>query len=81
MLLMFGIPFYMNTVGDYHDLYLKTDALVLAHAFEKFISTYLEYYGLDPCHIFSLGLSWNVMFKMTGIELELISDIDLHLFT
>ena len=81
MLLMFGIPFYMNTVGDYHDLYLKTDALVLADAFEKFISTCLEHYGLDPCHIFSLGLSWNVMFKMTGKELELISNTDLHLFT
>ena len=38
MLLMFGIPFYIDTVGDYHDLYLKTDALVLADAFEKFMN-------------------------------------------
>ena len=45
--------FKMNTMGDYHDLYLKTDALLLADVFEKFINTCLQYYGLDPCHYFS----------------------------
>ena len=49
--------------------------------FERFINTCLDYYGLDPCHYFgSLGLSWDAMLKMTKIELELISDIDMHLF-
>ena len=49
--------------------------------FEKFIKTFLDYYGLDPCHYFnSPGLSWDAILKMTGIELELISDIDMHLF-
>ena len=50
--------------------------------FEKFINTCLDYYGLDPCHYpcHSPGLSWDAMLKMTGIELELISDIDIHLF-
>ena len=49
--------------------------------FGKFIKICLDYYGLDPCHYFSSpGLSWNAMLKMTGIELELISDIDMHLF-
>ena len=64
----------MNTMSDYHNLYLKTDVLLLA-VFEKFISTCLEYYGLDPYHYFSSpGLSQDAMLKMTGIELELISD-------
>ena len=45
--------FKMNTMGDYHDLYLKTDVLLLADVFEKFINIYLDYYGLDPCHCFS----------------------------
>ena len=50
--------FNMNTMGDYHDLYLKTDVLLLANVFKKFISTCLDYYGLDPCHYFgSPGLS------------------------
>ena len=45
------------------------------------INTCLEYYGLDPCHyVSSPGLSWDAMLKMTGIELKLISDIDMHLF-
>ena len=73
--------FKMNTMGDYHDLYLKTDVLLLADVFEKFINTCLDYYGLDPCHYFSSpGLSWDALLKMTGIELELISDIDMLLF-
>ena len=68
-------------MGDYHDLYLKTDVLFLADVFEKFINTCLEYYGLDPCHYFSSpGLSWDAMLKITKIELELISDNDLSLF-
>ena len=68
-----------TTVGDYYDLYLKADVLLLADVFEKFISTCLDYYGLDPCHYFSSpGLSWDVMLKMTRIELVLISDIDIE---
>ena len=65
-----------------HDLYLKTDVLLLADVFETFIKTCLDYYGLDPCHYFrSPGLSWDAMLKMTGIEFELMSDIDMHLFS
>ena len=58
----------MNTMGDYHDLYLKTDVLLLPDVFEKFVSTYFDYFGLDPSHYFSSpGLSWNAMLKMKGI--------------
>ena len=40
-----------------------------------------EYYNLDPCHyISSPGLAWSACLKITGIELELISDIDMYLF-
>ena len=45
--------------------------LLLADVFEKFISTSLKYYNLDPCHYFSApGLSWDAMLKMTKVELE-----------
>ena len=65
--------FKMNTMGDYHDLYLKTDLLLLADVFGKFIKTCIDYYGLDPCHYFSFpGLSWDAMLKIAGIELDLI---------
>ena len=73
--------FKTNTMGDYQDLYLKTDVSLLADVFEKFINTCLDYYGLDPYHYFrSPGLSWDAMLKMIEIELDLISDIDMHLF-
>ena len=59
MLLTFGL-FKMKIIGDYHDLYLKIDALLLADVLEKFINMCLEYYGLDSCHYFSSpGLSWD----------------------
>ena len=73
--------FGMKTLEEYHDLYLKTDVLLLADVYEKFIKTCLSYYGLDPCHYFSSpGLSWDAMLKMTKVKLEFISDIDMHLF-
>ena len=53
----------------------------MTDVFEKFINSCLEYYGLNPCHHFSSpGLNCDAMLKMTGIELELISDIGMHLF-
>ena len=69
------------TLGLYNDLCLKTDVLLLCDVFEKFISVCLKDYGLDHCHYFSSpGLSWEAMLKMTGIKLEKIHNIDVHLF-
>ena len=74
--------FKLKTMGEYHDLYLKTDILLLADVFENFRRTCLEYYKLDPCHYFtSPGLSWDAMLKMTDIKLELMTDINMFQFT
>ena len=55
--------------------------LLLADAFEKFISESLKFYKLDLSHCFSSpGLNWDAMLKIIGIKFELISDIDKHLF-
>ena len=73
--------FSFKNLGEYHDLYLKTDVLLLCDVFEKFISVCLKDYGLDPCNYFSSpGLSWDAMLKMTGVQLEKINNIDMHLF-
>ena len=73
--------FKLETMGDYHNLYLKSDILLLADVFENFRKTCLQYYKLDPCHYFtSPGLSWDAMLKMTNIKLELMTDIDMFQF-
>ena len=73
--------FSIKNMGDYHNLYLKSDILLLADVFENFRKTCLEYYKLDPCHYFtSPGLSWDAMLKMTDIKLELMTDIDMFQF-
>ena len=73
--------FKLETMGDYHNLYLKSDILLLADVFENFRKTCLQYYKLDPCHYFtSPGLSWDAMLKMTDIKLELMTDIDMFQF-
>ena len=63
--------FDMKDMGNYHDHYLKNDVLLSVDVFEKFISTCLKFYGLDPCYYFSsAGLNWDAMWKMTGVKLE-----------
>ena len=73
--------FNIETMGEYHDLYLKSDVLLLADVLKSFRKTCLQYYKLDPCHYFtSPGLSWDAMLKMTDIILELMIDVDMFLF-
>ena len=73
--------FQCKTLGDYHDLYVKTDVALLADVFENFRNLCQEQYGLDPAHYFtSPGLSWDALLKKTGVELELFTDLEKHLF-
>ena len=65
-------------MGEYHDLYFKSDILLPVDVFESFRNTCLQYYKLDPCHYFtSPGLSWDAMLKMTNIKLELMTNKDM----
>ena len=57
--------FNFKIFRDFHN-HFKKDLLLLVDVFEKFITTFLKYYELDPCHYFSApGLSWDAMLKMT----------------
>jgi len=68
-------------MGEYHDLYLTSDILLLADVFENFRKTCLEYYKLYPAHYFtSPGLSLDSVLKMTDIKLELMNDINMFRF-
>ena len=67
-----------KTIRDYHDLYLKSDVLLLADVFENFRKTCLKHYNLDPAHYYtSPGLAWDACLKETGQELELLNDYDM----
>ena len=68
-------------MGFCHDLYLKTDVLLLADVFEEFRNIYIQYYGLDSCHYSSSpGLSCDAILKTTDVKLDLISDTDMYQF-
>ena len=54
--------FNLKSMGEYHDLYLKSDILLLTDVFENFRKVCMLCYKLDPCHYFtSPGLSWDAM--------------------
>ena len=63
--------FNLKNTGQYHDLYLKSDILLLADVFENFRKTCLQYYKLDPCHYFTAsGLSkWLSQKKIDRLNL------------
>ena len=72
--------FKMKNMGDYHDLYLKSDVLLLADVFEEFRNVCLENYNLDPAWYYTApGLAWDAALKVTKVELELLSDPDMLL--
>ena len=72
--------FGMKNLGDYHDLYLETDMLLLCNIFETFRMTFLEHYALSPTHFFtSPGLAWQDCIKKTEVSLELLTDCDMLL--
>ena len=71
---------YCTDMGDYHDLYVQTDTLLLADVFEKFREKCIEIYGLDPSYFYSApGLAWQACLKKTEVKLELLTDYQMLL--
>ena len=71
---------YCKNMGDYHDLYVPIDTLLLTDVYENFRNKCLEIYGLDPWYFYSApGLAWHACLKNTGVKLKLLTDIDVLL--
>lgn len=59
----------IQTMGDYHDLYVLCDVLLLSDVFERFRSVSMESFDLDPAQYYTLaGMCWSACLKMTGVE-------------
>ena len=72
--------FGMKGLGDYHNLYLKTDVLLLSNIFKTFRTTCPECYTLNPAHFYtSPRLVWQVCLKNTEVSLDLLTDPDMLL--
>ncbi|KYN07670.1 PREDICTED: uncharacterized protein LOC108779646 [Cyphomyrmex costatus] len=70
--------FSVRTLGEYSDLYLKTDVLLLADVFENFRDSCVASYDLDPAHYYTLpGFTWDAMLKHTRVKFELLTDVDM----
>ena len=73
--------FHISTLGAYHDLYMETNVILLTDVFENFRYLCLRIYGLDPTHFYTApGLAWQAALKMTGVNLDLLTYSDMHLF-
>ena len=72
--------FEIINLGEYHDLYVQSDTLLLADVFENFRDKCIDVHELDPSHFLpALGLAWKACLKKTEVELELLTDNDMLL--
>ena len=72
--------FNIKNLGEYHDLYVQSDTLLLANVFTSFRNVCYDIYGLDPAHFLSApGLAWQARLKKSEKKLELLTDVDMLL--
>ena len=72
--------FETKNLGEYYDLYVQSDTLLLADVYENFRSLCFDKYELDPVYFVSApGLAWQACLKNTGVKLELLTDYDMTL--
>ena len=74
------IDFEIKILGEYHDLYVQSDALLSTDVFENLKSMCLEIYEFDAAKFLSApGLAWQAALKKTKAKLDLLTDINMLL--
>ena len=72
--------FKIKNLGEYQDLYVQRDTVLLSFAFENFKNMCLNIYELDPTYFVSApGLAWQACLKRKEVKLELLADNDMIL--
>ena len=72
--------FQIKTLGEYHDLYVQNDTLLLADVFENLKNMCLDIYWLDPAKFRSAsGLAWQAVLRKTKVKLDFVTDINMLL--
>ena len=72
--------FKLKNQGEYHDLYVQSNMLLLADVFENLRNMCIKVFELDPAHFLSLpGLPWQACLKKNNVKLELLTDFDMLL--
>ena len=72
--------FNSKNLGDYHDLYVQSDVLLLANVFENFRNQCLKTYDLDPAYFLTFSsLAWQTCLKTTKVRLNLVTDQEMLL--
>ncbi|XP_049872417.1 uncharacterized protein LOC126380040 [Pectinophora gossypiella] len=73
------LKFSLTNMGEYTDLYLITDVLLLTDIYENFRLTCKQYYQLDPAfYLTAPSLSFDAMLLKTGVRLELVTDLEIY---
>ena len=69
-----------KNLGDYHDLYVQSDTLLLADVFGNFRNKCIEICEIDPGHFLSAPrLTWQACLKKTKVKLEMLTNVDILL--
>ena len=72
--------FQIKNLGEYHDLCVQNNTLLLADIFEKFHNMCLEIYELDTARFLTAPeFVWQAVLKKTEVKLDILFDIVCYL--
>ena len=72
--------FEIKHLGEYHDLYVQSNTLLLADVFENFRNMCINIYERDSAKFLSApGFAWQADLKKTKVKLDFLTEIEMLL--